>query len=110
MEVVEQQRVAHEANAGVKAANWLAAVGFLSFSTVPREGRIAAAGPVYDGAWNFVGPIWNVPLSRACIEAPRRFEGSPRKVRPLGVAGILRARRVANGKYMNVSRARPFQA
>jgi hypothetical protein len=98
----------------VEGANRLAAIGFLSFSTVAREQRIRAAGSVYqDGDWYFVWPIWTRPFSRACIEAllnhPDVLAGKLTKVRGLGVGQIFRARRVANGKYMNVTRAQPAE-
>jgi hypothetical protein len=54
-----------------------------------------------------------MPLSRACIEAflnhPDVLEGRLSELRALGVAQIFRAYRVANGKYMNVTRARPIE-
>ena len=95
----------------VAGANRLAAIGFLSFPTVPREGRISSPGTAYDLETYFVWPIWTTPLSRGCIEAllnhPSILGGNLSKVRLLGAAEIFRAWRVANGKYMNVTRARP---
>ena len=67
-----------------------------------------------DGEWFFVWPIWLPRLSRAGIEAllnhPALLQGDRSKLRLLGGAEILRARRVANGKFMNVARARPVEA
>jgi len=99
----------------VVGANRLAAIGFLSFSTAPHASRMQAVGATREsGEWFFVWPIWLRPLSRAGIEAllahPALFERDRSKLRLLGVAEIFRARRVANGKFMNVARARPVQA
>jgi len=98
----------------VVGANLLAAIGFLSFASVPRERRLESVGAVYDrdrSNFDFVWPIWTVPLSRACIEAlldhPDVLQGRLFKVRALGIAEIYRAQRIANGKYMNVARAKP---
>lgn len=99
----------------VVGANRLAAIGFLSFCTSPGERRMAAAGVLREnGQWYFVWPIWLRPLSRGCIEAllshPVILDGDLDKLRPLGIAEIFRARRVANGKFMNVTRATPVSA
>ena len=98
----------------VIGANRLAAIGFLSFPTVARDGRMRASGTAYDNGWCFVWPIWTTPLSRGSIEAllnhPDLIGGNLTKIRLLGVAEIFRARRVANGKYMNVTRARPAES
>jgi hypothetical protein len=96
----------------VVGANRLAAIGFLSFCTAPGEYQIKALGTVRDNReWYFVWPIWRSRLSRACVEAllnhPALLDGELNKVRHLGVVEIYRATRVANGKYMNVTRARP---
>jgi len=93
-------------------ANRLAAIGFLSFVTAPGEMRMMAAGAVRQDGWSFVWPIWNVPLSRVGIEAllshPDVLACRREKLRCLGVDEILRARRIANGKFMNVTRAQPM--
>lgn len=96
----------------VVGANRLAAIGFLSFSTASGVSRMQVVGATREsGGWFFVWPIWLQPLSRPGIEAllthPALFEGDHRKMRLLGVAEIYRARRVVNGKFMNVSRAWP---
>ena len=96
----------------VVGANRLAVIGFLSFSTAPHANRMQAVGATRESdEWFFVWPIWLRPLSRAGIEAllahPALFEGGRNKLRLLGVDEIFRARRVANGKFMNVTRARP---
>ena len=96
----------------VVGANRLAAIGFLSFSTTPGERQMGTVGALREnGEWYFVWPIWLQPLSRRCIEVllnhQALLDGDLDKVRQLGVADILRARRVANGKFMNVARAKP---
>jgi hypothetical protein len=99
----------------VAGANRLAAIGFLSFPTVPRERRIRAAGSTYqNGGWCFVWPVWSTPLSLRCVEAilnhPDLFADGVNNLRALGVTQIFRARRVTNGKYMNIARAKPIEA
>jgi hypothetical protein len=97
----------------VHGANRLAAVGFLSCSAAPGEGRMTAVGALRDdGGWTFVWPIWCEPLSRAAIEAllvhPALFREGQEALSVLGVLEVLRARRIANGKFMNVTRAQPI--
>lgn len=99
----------------VHGANRLAAIGFLSFITAATEHRIEALGAVRDDAgWSFVWPVWSVPLSRSVIEALLAHPGISSfaidELRPLGVMELYRARRVANGKYMNVARAQPVSS
>jgi hypothetical protein len=99
----------------VAGANRLAAIGFLSFSTAPRAKRMKAVGAArYDREWFFVWPIWLPRLSRIGIEAllahPDVLNGERSRVELLGVAEIFRARRVANGKFVNVTRARPVES
>jgi hypothetical protein len=99
----------------VVGANRLAAVGFLSFSTAPGERDIQAAGAVHENnEWSFVWPMWRPRLSRAGIEAllahPDLLKGNLSRLQLLGVTEIFRTRRVANGKFMNVTRARPVGA
>jgi hypothetical protein len=99
----------------VVGANRLAAVGFLSFSTAPGERDIQAAGAVHENnEWSFVWPIWRPRLSRAGIEAllahPDLLKGNLSRLQLLGVTEIFRTRRIANGKFMNVTRARPVGA
>jgi hypothetical protein len=96
----------------VHGANRLAAIGFLSFPTAPRERRMAAAGAVHDEkGWGFAWPIWSEPLSRFAIEAflayPDLMRSETRDLRVLGVEEVRYARRISNGKYMNVTRAQP---
>jgi hypothetical protein len=99
----------------VLGANRLAAIGFLSFPTTPSERELRTAGTIRaDREWYFVWPIWSQPLSRSCIEAllnhPGLVSGKLDEVRLLGVVEIFRARRVANGKFMNVVRASPVHS
>ncbi len=99
----------------VIGANRLAAIGFLTFSTAPTERQMSAVGAMRENReWFFVWPIWLPRLSRAGIQAllnhPALLRGDRGNLRLLGVAEIFRARRVANGKFMNVARARPVDA
>jgi len=95
----------------VIGANRLAAIGLLSFSTAPGERLQVLGATREDGQWVFVWPIWLQPLSRHGIEAllahPDLLKGDLNRLGPLDVAEIFRARRIANGKFMNVARARP---
>jgi hypothetical protein len=98
----------------VVGANRLAAVGFLSFSTAASERGVQSVGAVREkNEWFFVWPIWLPRLSRVAIEAllahPNLLKGEGARLQLLGVAEIFRARRVANGKFMNVARARPVE-
>jgi hypothetical protein len=97
----------------VHGANRLAAIGFLSYATAPRERGMTVVGAFRDDeGWGFAWPIWSEPLSRYAIEAflahSDVMESEPRALRALGVQEVQRARRIANGKYMNVTRARPI--
>lgn len=99
----------------VVGANRLAALGFLSFSVVPTERQQSAVGAIREeGGWSFVWPIWSSPLSLAGIEAllahPALIEGRSNTLRLMGVSEAFRARRIANGKFMNVTRGRPLGA
>jgi hypothetical protein len=94
----------------VHGANRLAAIGFLSFVIAPRERRAAALGAFHDDeGWSFVWPIWSVPLSRGAIEVllahPEVLKGNSELMVKLGVVEILGASRIANGKFMNITRA-----
>jgi hypothetical protein len=96
----------------VHGANRLAAIGFLSCPTAPGERRMTAVGALRDDeGWGFAWPIWSEPLSRPGIEAflahPDLVRGALRSLRVLGVLEVQRARRISNGKFMNVTRARP---
>ncbi len=99
----------------VIGANRLAAIGFVSFSAVPAERQMRAVGAIReDGEWFFVWPIWLQPLSRVGVEAllnhPALLHGHRGELHLLGVVEIFRARRIANGKFINVTRARPVEA
>ncbi len=97
----------------VHGANRLAAIGFLSCATTPRERRMTVVGAFRDDeGWGFAWPIWSEPLSRCAIEAflahPALMHRAPLDLRVLGVQEVQCARRISNGKYMNVTRARPI--
>lgn len=99
----------------VHGANRLAALGFLSYACAPRaehqqvRGVLRTGGEVF-----FVWPLWERPLCRTGIEAllahPSVLHGDLESVRSLGVLEILRAQRISNGKFMNVTRASPHRA
>jgi hypothetical protein len=98
----------------VIGANRLAAIGFLSFSTVAAKHQISAVGSARENReWLFVWPIWLSRLSLVGIEAlinhPALIKGDRSKLRLTGLAEIFRARRITNGKFMNVTRAFPVQ-
>jgi hypothetical protein len=99
----------------VHGANRLAAIGFLSCATAPNERRLAAVGAFHDEeGWGFAWPIWSEPLSRCAIEAflthPDLVVGNPQALRVLGVLEVRCARRISNGKFMNVTRATPTES
>jgi hypothetical protein len=95
----------------VHGANRLAAIGFLSFSCVPGA-RLMARGSGRDeeGVY-FAWPVWRPPLGRRSIESflshADLIGGRLDRLASLGIAEVYRARRIANGKFMNVSRAMP---
>jgi hypothetical protein len=96
----------------VHGANRLAAIGFLSYGCAPRSDRLGVPGVVRDReGFRFVWPLWTVPLSLLGIEAllshPDVLGGRLDEVRAYGVAEIMTARRISNGKFMNVVRAVP---
>ncbi|MGD9535547.1 MAG: hypothetical protein AB7P52_03985 [Alphaproteobacteria bacterium] len=96
----------------VHGANRLAAIGFLSFATTPRKRRQKVVGAMRDERdWFFLWPIWLTPLSRTAIEAflahPNIAETTLDELHKLGVVELFRAQRIQNGKFMNVTRARP---
>lgn len=99
----------------VHGANRLAAIGFLSFACAPGSRTPRVAGVIREnGQVAFVWPLWRQPLSLHGIEAflanRSVLAGDLDAVRALGIIEILRANRVANGKFMkNVTRAKPHR-
>jgi hypothetical protein len=96
----------------VHGANRLAAIGFLSFPCMPGARSMTTPGVARDAdGVQFMWPVWTVPLSRHAIEKllthPDLIALRVGKLRPFGVVEIFRARRIANGKFMNVTRAAP---
>lgn len=98
----------------VHGANRLAAIGFLSFACVPGTRFMARGSGRDDDGVYFVWPVWTQPLGRRSIESLLShvdlIGGRLDRLAPLGIAEIYRARRIANGKFMNVSRAMPFRS
>lgn len=94
----------------VHGANRLAALGFLSVVCAPGQSRLAVAA-WDDKAKGFIWPIWTSPLSLRTISAllthPDVLAARRDRLRVLGVAEVFFAQRVSNGKFMNVTRARP---
>lgn len=95
----------------VHGANQLATLGLLSFTVFPRTRHQQTRGIGWSKAGvDFVWPVWSEPLTRRTIEHLLDHQGilagDIEKMRPLGVMEIYRARRIANGKFMNVARAR----
>lgn len=98
----------------VHGANRLAAVGFLSFACVPGARFTSrGSGRDEDGVY-FAWPVWTKPLGRRSIESllshPGLIAGRLENLAPLGIAEVYRARRIANGKFMNVTRAMPVRS
>ena len=95
----------------MQGPNRLAAVGFTSFIVAPGERQFSATGAIRSDGWCFIWPVWSKPLSLSGIEAllahPDVLTGALSRLRVFGVTEIFRARRIANGKFMNVTRAQP---
>ncbi len=96
----------------VHGANRLAAIGLLSFPCLPGTRRMTTPGVARDASGvMFVWPVWTFPLSRHAIERllahPDVLGMRVEKLHTLGVAEVFRARRISNGKFMNVTRAMP---
>lgn len=98
----------------VHGANRLAAVGFLSFACVPGMRFMARGSGRDDDGTFFVWPVWMQPLGRRAIESllshADLISGHLDRLAPLGIAEIYQARRIANGKFMNVARAMPVRS
>ncbi len=96
----------------VHGANRLAAIGLLSFPCMPTKRRLRAAGSdrTEEGVV-FLWPIWTSPFTRRSIEDllvhPALLRGDRQALAAFSVREIFRARRIANGKFMNVTRATP---
>jgi hypothetical protein len=95
-------------------ANRLACIGFLSYSTVSNEPHPLAVGSRRDngrGEVEFVWPIWSPPISLLTLGAllvhPDVVGGRLDRMRVHGIFEIYSCRRIQNGKFLNVSRARP---
>lgn len=97
----------------VHGANRLAAVGFLSFPVSPGIREAGTPGAMRDRTGlSFVWPVWTQPLSLHAIERLMRHPlvsaaAAGAELAQLGVAEVYAARRIANGKFMNVTRASP---
>jgi hypothetical protein len=104
-----------DAGRTMHGANRLAAVGLAALPGAPvkrRRGvRFLTLGTEvgHDGSLFIVWPIWNSPASLSAIQAlvghPDLVAGEMSALRRFGVIERRRARRVANGKFMNFTRA-----
>jgi hypothetical protein len=99
----------------VHGANRLAVLGFLSFACCPGSHQMSVRGCVADREGvSFVWPVWTEPLSLKSIERLLSFDavlqGRLEELRPLGIVEVYRARRVSNGKFMNVTVGQPAGA
>ena len=97
-------------------ANRLAAVGLtvLAVAPVQRGGavRLALPGGATEQGFRFAWPIWRDALSLSAISSllshPQLRD--PSELARLGVDDILEARRIPNGKFMNLTVARPMDS
>ncbi len=93
----------------VHGANRLAAIGLLSFSCVAGERSLSTVASVQrDGPRCYLWPIWTEPLTLAGIEtllAQDLLELDAARREAYGIAAVMRALRVANGKFLNVTPA-----
>jgi hypothetical protein len=88
-------------------ANRLAAIGLLSFPCVAGERTLEAVGSLrVDGTRHYIWPIWTEALALPEIETLLTCDlaGLPVADRAAyGVVQVMRARRISNGKFMNVT-------
>lgn len=93
-------------------ANRLAAVGLAVLTVVPevRGGRPQTAVPGSPDGRRFRWPIWRDPARLATIRALLTHPGmnDPGRFEHLGVVEVLEARRISNGKFVNVTRGEPI--
>jgi hypothetical protein len=99
----------------VPGANRLAALGVTAFVSAPAlHGLRTAAARGRGRSVQIAWPIWTVPLRwpevgyllrhpELAADAP-----PPEKLEPLGVAEVMRARRISVGKYFSFEPARPI--
>lgn len=103
------------AAATVHGANRLAAIGLLSYPCVPsrRGHRPRVPGVSDEREVAFVWPVWRPALPLIAVERvlahPAVIDPQPHKLAALGVVELYRARRVSNGKFLNVTRAVPVR-
>jgi hypothetical protein len=104
-----------DAGRTVHGANRLAAVGLAAMpgaAVMRRRGiRFLTLGAEFatDGGLEITWPIWDRPASLQGVQAllahPALVGAAGDGLRPLGVVERRRARRIANGKFMNFTRA-----
>jgi hypothetical protein len=90
-------------------ANRLAAIGLLSFPCVAGDRLQSAVASVRrDGRPCYLWPIWTEPLTLGGIEtllAQDLPSLDPAQREACGIAAVMRALRIPNGKFMNVTLA-----
>ncbi len=104
-----------DAGRTVHGANRLASLGIAALPGAAVERRrgirflTLGAEPGPDGSMAMNWPIWSCAASLAAIQAllghPQLVSGDVTGMRHLGVVERRRARRIANGKFMNFTRA-----
>jgi hypothetical protein len=91
----------------VHGANRLAAIGLLSFPCVAGVKSLAAAGSGHsEGERVYFWPIWNTALTLAAIElllVQDLLVLDLHERRARGIAAMMRAQRISNGKFKNVT-------
>ena len=99
----------------VPGANRLAAVAIPLFTVFPgRNGLRTTAFARHGGAHMITWPIWTVPSRLSAIRHllahPELVAPMPRaeRLRPHGVAELVRARRISVGRFVNFTRGEPL--
>lgn len=90
----------------VHGANWLAAVGLLSFPCVAGERSLATVAVQGGGQRSYIWPIWTEPLILAGVEmllAQDLLAIAHREREARGIVAVMRAIRVTNQYYGSVS-------
>jgi len=97
----------------VPGANRLAALGFLSFPCFARQRNMKTVATLRSRQRRtFLWPVWTLALTIAGVERlfahPDLERGRFAALETIGVVEIYAAQRIANGKFMNVTRAMPI--
>ncbi len=99
----------------VPGANRLAAVGIPLFPVFPSRNGLATTGFArHESGRTITWPIWTVPSRLSAIRHllahPELVAPMPRaeRLRPHGVAELVRARRISVGRFVNFTRGEPL--